>query len=151
VLIIQEVFFNFVRETPHEEYDDPEIWFYATKYYLKIWDRYKNKLWFISWNWAAYSFSSVWLFAYRKMYLYAFLYLIFSILLSLLLVRTLKYSFPELSNDSLSGILGKILFGKLSLFSSPIAVFSLVLSFCLNLVPPIFANSLYLSHAKNVS
>jgi hypothetical protein len=82
------------------------------------------------------------------MYLYAFLYLSFSILLSLLLVRTLKYSFPELSDDSLSGILEKILFGKLSLFSSLISVFSLILSFCLNLVPPMFANSLYLSHAK---
>ncbi len=65
-----------------EEFDEDTIRLFVQKnadYYIAKWKIMAASGSKISWNWAAFFFTSLW-FGYRKMYLYAFLYILINLL-----------------------------------------------------------------------
>ncbi len=65
-----------------EEFDEETIRLFVQKnadYYIAKWKIMAASGSKISWNWSAFFFTSLW-FGYRKMFLYAFLYLLLNVL-----------------------------------------------------------------------
>ena len=64
-----------------EEFDEDTIRLYVQKnadYYIAKWKLMASSESKISWNWAAFFFTANWL-GYRKMYLYAFIYILLNL------------------------------------------------------------------------
>ncbi len=58
-------YFRLIHSLVHS-YEEDEVT-YTDRYYLKIFDQFGNKNFFIKWNWAAFLFGPYWL-GYRRMY-----------------------------------------------------------------------------------
>lgn len=66
--------------------------------YMELFSKHKDKKVFFSWNWSAFFFNVYWMF-YRKMYKYALLFLMISLLFSAMLTTVVVSAFkPDFEN-----------------------------------------------------
>ncbi len=93
-----------------EEFDEEIIKLFIQKnsdYYISKWKLMAEKNSMISWNWASFFFTGLWL-GYRKMIFYGFLYVLASVLFSLPFLGFFLWLAAWIS----VGIFGNYLYGK---------------------------------------
>jgi hypothetical protein len=66
VSITREEFFDYVKRSQSEIMNDTQTYSQPTRHYLKRFDKHGHKRFFLSWNWAGFFFTFMWM-AYRKL------------------------------------------------------------------------------------